>query len=272
MSDPTFTGDVARDGPTAATGQLADVLSLVRTTLGSTLLGAYLHGSSVAGGLRPDSDLDVLLVTRVPMTDAQRRALVTGLLPVSGRDRRGPGDRSIELAAVVRDDVTPWRYPPVLDFLYGDWERADYEAGRFPVRRESTDLVTLLTAARSTGLPLVGPPLAEVLDPVPATDLRRAIVEAVPALMGDLADDTRNVLLTLARVWLTLETGEIRPKDAAADWALERLPAADRPVMLHARAIYLGDTEERWDGPGLDGVASCAGALLAGIRTAAGRA
>jgi predicted nucleotidyltransferase len=111
-----------------AGGQLEEVLALVEATVGSSLVGAYLHGSSVAGGLRPDRDLDVLLVTRTPITDAHRRALVTGLLPMSGRGRgrRGPADRSIELASVVRDDVVPWRHPPVLDFLVGDGERGDY--------------------------------------------------------------------------------------------------------------------------------------------------
>ena len=39
----------------------------------------------------------------------------------------------------------------------------------------------------------------------------------------------------------------IRAKDAAADWALPRLPARHRPVLARARAIYLGAAEERSD-------------------------
>ena len=42
--------------------------------------------------------------------------------------------------------------------------------------------------------------------------------------MADLEGDVRNVLLTLARVWFTLETGTIASKDVAADWAITRLP------------------------------------------------
>ncbi|MBM0238323.1 DUF4111 domain-containing protein [Micromonospora sp. ATA32] len=38
--------------------------------------------------------------------------------------------------------------------------------------------------------------------------------------------DTRNVILTLARIRTTLATGGIRSKDAAADFVLDRLPAA----------------------------------------------
>nr|BFE79616.1 hypothetical protein GCM10020093_022170 [Planobispora longispora] len=55
-------------------------------------------------------------------------------------------------------------------------------------------------------------------------------------------------MLTLARVWTTLATGEIRSKDAAADWALARLPAEHRPVLEHARELYLSRrySEESW--------------------------
>lgn len=34
-------------------------------------------------------------------------------------------------------------------------------------------------------------------------------------------------------------------KDAAADWAMERLPVAHRPVLLEARQAYLGQGEDR---------------------------
>jgi len=40
--------------------------------------------------------------------------------------------------------------------------------------------------------------------------------------------------------------GVIRSKDAAADWALPRLPLEHRPVLEHARAIYLCDAAEEW--------------------------
>ena len=77
--------------------------------------------------------------------------------------------------------------------------------------------------------------------------LTRAMLEGIEPLLADLDDDTRNVLLTLARIWTTLGTGEFRSKDAAADWALERLPAEHAAVLVRARAIYLGEVPERWD-------------------------
>jgi len=95
--------------------------------------------------------------------------------------------------------------------------------------------------------PLLGPLPAEIFDPVPDGDLLSAMVGDIDRLRGDIDSDTRNVILTLARIWSTLATGVIRSKDAAADWALDQLPEAYRPVLARARAIYVGDQTERWD-------------------------
>ncbi len=238
------------------------MVKLVRRILGDTVLGIYLHGSATLGGLRPHSDVDVLVVVREPMSHAQRRALLDELMDLSGGDAR-----PVELIVVVQDAVRPWRYPPTCEFLYGEWLRGDYERGLVPAPEPSPDLAPLLTMVLLGDAPLYGPPPAELLDPVPHDDLRRAIVSGVPGLMGELESDTRNVLLTLARVWTTLATGRIRSKDAAADWAIERLPAVHRPALAHARAVYLGEegeVDERW-GDLLPGVRSCAEFLVRAI-------
>jgi predicted nucleotidyltransferase len=230
-----------------SSGQIDDVIDLVRMVLGEDAVAAYLYGSAVQGGLKPSSDLDVFLVTRRPTTPADKRALVDGLLPISGSDAVSGPARSIELTVVVQSDVRPWRYPPRLDFLYGDWLRREFERGDLPAGpRPNPDLAMLLTSVLLVSRPLFGPPAEEVFDPVPRVDLERALLDVIPGLLAELPTDTRNVILTLARIWTTMATGEIRSKDAAADWALARLPAERRSVLARARAIYLGDEAEDW--------------------------
>ncbi|MFE9689427.1 aminoglycoside adenylyltransferase family protein [Micromonospora sp. NPDC005806] len=226
--------------------QVQDVLLLVTTVLGGDVLGVYLHGSGVLGGLRPASDVDVFVVSRSRTTGAQRRALVEGLFEISGRRAfRGPA-RPVELTVVAQSAVRPWRYPPRGEFLYGEWLRDEYTAGGAPEPEPTPDLAPLITMVLRGDTPLAGPPPAELLDPVPAADLARAIVAGIPGLLAGLDDDTRNVLLTFARIWATLASGDVLPKDAAADWALAQLPTEHRPVLAHARASYLGEAQERW--------------------------
>nr|WP_235787147.1 aminoglycoside adenylyltransferase family protein [Streptomyces mutabilis] len=229
------------------------------------MLGVYAHGSATLGGLRPHSDLDLLVVVRNPTTHARRAALTEELLTVS----QGAGRRPVELLVVVHGDIRPWRYPPRRDYLYGEWLRAAHERGHVPGPEDDPDLAPLLTMVLRADTPLHGPPPAALLDPVPHTDLRRAIVAGLPELTAELEPDTRNVLLTLARIWSTLVTGGIRSKDAAADWALARLPAGYREPLAHARAVYLGhEHDEHWD----EGVRPCADHMVRAIRETYGEA
>ena len=231
-----------------ARSQIDAVVRLVRDVLGDSAEAAYLYGSAVRDGLRADSDLDILVVATRRTTDGERRALIRGLLSIS-RTRDDPGaTRHLEVTLVVRSDVQPWRYPPPMELQYGDWWRREFEAGDFsPWTSPNPDLAVLLTAARAEGMALFGPPAAELLDAVPGDDLRRALRDVVPNLLKDLDDDTRNVLLTLARVWVTLETGSIVPKDEAAAWALARLPEGRGDALRSARAAYLGAATEAWE-------------------------
>jgi hypothetical protein len=212
--------------------------------LGAEVLGAYLYGSALTGGLRSRSDLDVLVLARRRATTEQKRRLAEGLLAVSGQGRR-----PVEVTVVVEPDVRPWRYPPRFDLQFGEWHRAALERGDVEPLAATTnpDVALLLTMVLRASRPLLGPPASELLDPVPPEDRTRAMLHGVDEVMPGLVDDTRNSVLTLARIWLTVETGEIGPKDEAVDWAVERLPPEHRAVPTRARAIYLGEEDERWD-------------------------
>lgn len=209
-------------------------------------VAAYLYGSAVVGGLRPDSDIDVLVALDRPLTDHQRRQLVRALMHVSGAAAPVGPARNAEVTCVVIDEVVPWRYPPRYEFMYGEWLRTDFEHGLIPQPAVDPDLTILLATVRTDSRVLFGRPAAEVFDPVPDADIRRAIVDNVPTLLADIDGDERNVILTLARMSMTLATGAIAPKDVAGQWLLERLPEEHRPVLELARAAYLGEVVDDW--------------------------
>ena len=87
----------AHDGGVGPVDQAERVVLVVRDVLADNVIGIYLYGSSVLGGLHPTSDLDILVVTREPMTADKKRGLIGRLLPISGRgrsDRRVAVDRA----------------------------------------------------------------------------------------------------------------------------------------------------------------------------------
>jgi hypothetical protein len=214
----------------------------------AVLVGLALYGSAVTGGLRPDSDLDLFGVLSRRLTDDEKRDLVSGLTPISSRQDRPISWRPVELTLVVRHEVRPWRYPPRFDFQYGEWLRDQLVAGDLaPWPPVNPDVAVLLTMVRATGVPVRGPQPADLLDPVPHGDLVRAVADELPPLLADLEADTRNVLLTLARMWVTVATGRITSKDDAANWAAERLAPWERALVERARDGYLGTVDDRWE-------------------------
>lgn len=227
--------------------QVDQVRELVDRALGDAVLGIYLHGSGADGKLRPASDLDLLVIAARALGAVERHTLVAELLPISGPG--SGGRRSIELTVVVQSEIRPWRYPPEADFLYGDWLRAEIAENGPPQAGPMPNLAIEIPQVLATRSTVSGPDPGVLLNPVPVSDTIRGSLDAVPALLGDLQEDTRNVLLTLARIWATVATGNVMGKETAARWALERLHPRDRPVLEHALHLYLTSTyaeEQPW--------------------------
>lgn len=246
--------------------QLDGVVGLIHEVLGDAARAAYLYGSAVHGGLRADSDLDILVILDRFTDKTERKALIDGLLERS-RSPEHLDRRHLEVTVVVLPDIRPWRYPPPLELQYGDWWRSEFTAGDLePWTTPNADLAVLLTSVRADGVPLFGPPSVGMLEPVPPGDLERAVRDVIPELLPGLEeDDTRNSLLTLARVWFTLATGRIESKDVAAMWAMNCLPDGTGEGLRLARAGYLGDAVDEWNESAMANARADWQAMLAAI-------
>ncbi len=221
----------------------------VRDVLGDDLVGAYLHGSAVLGGFRPDSDVDIIIVSERRTTADEKRRLIDLLLSISGaRASLLPG-RPIELDIVVESEVRPWRYPPTFDLHYDELLRERFESGELEPWTSTTnqDLASVVTMALLGDKPLAGPQPKQVFDPVPRSDYIDAILRDIETVDEFLPWDTRNVVLTLARIWSAVATEEVYSKEGAARWALSRLPQQHQVVLEHARAAYSGEAKDSWD-------------------------
>jgi predicted nucleotidyltransferase len=220
---------------------------VVQRCVGDALMAVYLYGSAVAGGLRPGSDVDLLVVVERPTTAEVRGRLLVELMRISGRHPVAPaGPRPLEVIVFQRADLTPPVCPARSEFLYGEWLRKGFEAGEVPQPAADPEFTLLLAQARRNGRALIGPEPAELLPVIPEADIRRAMGETLPALFASLDGDERNVLLTLVRMWRTLTSGEFVAKDVAAEWAMPQLPAEAAALIARARDDYLGVKRVDW--------------------------
>lgn len=228
--------------------QLKESLDLLKMLLGPDLLGVYLYGSSLVGGLQKYSDIDLFVVTNRMTTSEEKTKLIANLLQISGIYMKS-SKLPIEMTLVEKGMINPWQYPPHFDFQYGDWLRPSFEKGIIEPRQthEMPDLALIVTQVLLKSLTLWGLKPEQLLKHVPYHDFMKAMLHDLNRLGSDLEHDTRNVLLTYARIWSTLETNAIRSKPAAADWVILRLPIAYQPVMKRAKSICIGVESEYWD-------------------------
>ena len=228
--------------------QLKDCLELLKTILESDLLGVYLYGSSLVGGLQKYSDIDLFVVMTRATTSEEKTRLVANLLQISGLYMKS-SKRPIEMTLVKKAMIIPWQYPPRFDFQYGEWLRESFEKGIIEPWQtdEMPDLALIATQVLLKSQTLWGEKPEQLLAHVPYHDFMKAMLHDLNRLAADLKQDTRNVLLTYARIWSTLATNAIRSKPAAADWAMNHLPKKYQPVMKRAKSICIGIENEHWD-------------------------
>jgi predicted nucleotidyltransferase len=227
--------------------QITQCIDLLKGVLGNDLLGVYIYGSSIVGGLQRYSDIDLFVVSNRLSTQEEKAKIVNILLKISGL-YRSTERRPIELTIVVESEVNPWHYPPTFDFQYGEWLRSKFESGNIEPwqTKEMPDLAMLITQVLLASRTVYGQTANRLLTAVPFDDFITATVKELDSLVDDLESDTRNVLLTLARIWSTLETDEIRSKQSAAEWVIKKLPEEYKPAMLHALETSLGKESENW--------------------------
>ena len=232
--------------PTEITEQVSQACAVIERHLASTLQAIHLYGSALDGGLKPYSDIDLLVTVSTRPDEAIRQALLLDLLTVSALPGGDKTLRALEVTVIAHDEVVPWHYPARRELQFGEWLRKDLLIGIFEPAVLDIDLAILLQKARQHSIALVGPAAEELFEQVPKQDFFKALTDTLKQWnsFADWSGDERNIVLTLARIWYSAATGSIVPKDVAADWVLERLPIEYQPILHEARQAYLGHSED----------------------------
>lgn len=241
-------------------------LAILQKYLSDSLIAVYLHGSAVSSGLRPTSDIDLLVVVDKPLTEICREQLVRGLMAISGLYPIDPeGRRPLEVAVFLSSELNMLSSPAKCELMYGEWLRTEYEQGVFEGQTQDPEFTLMLAQAAQDAvalwhkemhsLPMIGQP-----------DIRKVILDALPNLLLSLKGDERNVLLTLVRKWYTMKTGLFISKDGAANWAIDLMPTALSSIIIMAKNDYLTGASTDWADQ-TEGIKTCVDYLAECIRT-----
>jgi hypothetical protein len=202
---------------------LSEFVTAVQSTLGHNFVAAYLQGSFAIGDWDNDSDVDFLVVTETDLTPAEVTAVNAMHAAIYKMDTRWA--RHLDGSYISRELVRQAdpAHTPIYYLDNGSTEVA--------LSPHDNDLV-VRWVVREHGITLAGPEPQELIDPVPADDLRREVRQtmhewAAEILSGDYSINNRwaqpFVVLSYCRMLHTQETGRVGSKRAGAEWAIQNL-------------------------------------------------
>ena len=266
------------DCPESARSQVNGFVNELREVLEDNLVGVYLHGSLALGCFNPErSDIDVLVITKQPMTVETKRQLAEVLLSHSANPA------PIEISFLTEAFLKPWQYPTPYDFHYGeDWREkvsAELSSGIWKKWNDEIltdeDLAAHITILARRGVALHGRPVGEVFPPVPEEHYIDSIAKDFEWGKDRIEQYPVNFILNAFRVCAFLEEGRMCSKEEAGAWALSSLGDDFRELVSRALEVYRGQRiQERFDNAELERFAGYmterAGALLK-MRTTASK-
>lgn len=207
------------------------------------IVGIYMFGSFVESELKPNSDLDFLVLVPQPLADNLKSTLIHRISPLS----RNIGDnnhlRYVELTIVTQKDMAVLQYPPKQDFIYGEWLHDEYIKGYIPPSEFNSDLMIVLYQALQNNKQIYGMySLHELLPDISFSDVKKAMMDSLDLLINHYEGDEANTILTLCRMILTMDTKQIIPKDVAGNSISKTIPLKHQKNVLLAVSNYEGQS------------------------------
>lgn len=204
-------------------------------------VGVYLHGSLAMGGFNPNkSDIDLIVVTNLPLSSGQKRELVRFLLERSSKPF------PIEISSLTLSQIENWSYPTPYDFHFSEFWRARYEKELSDVttfylnddEKMDVDLAAHFTMMHHRGIVLSGQPIHDIFPRVPEEDFLASILEDYEECLENIYVKPVYCLLNLIRVYWYLEEGTLSSKKEAGTWGQRYLPEEYVQVVQKAARAY----------------------------------
>lgn len=99
--------------PDSIRRQVNAASALIARIIEGDLVAVHLYGSAVEGGLKPQSDIDLLVTIRQPLNTRQRKDLMQGFLEISAPPGSVDSYRALEVTIVVYSQLVPLAIPTV---------------------------------------------------------------------------------------------------------------------------------------------------------------
>ena len=233
--------------PNRDVGDILDaVIRGVRSVLTGNLVGVYLRGSLATGDFMDTSDIDFLVATERPVSDAEAEALIALQAHLAAL----PNPYANKLEGAYIDRAALRRFEPGRRFLTVECDT--------PLRWKVHETSSIIEryVLRGKGVALFGPDPKTLIDPISHEELRDAVRLRIRewATWAAAPDDPEwlpprshqaYVVETMCRALYTLACGELASKRKAAEWAITALSEPQRSLVETAVASRADVTPDK---------------------------
>lgn len=206
--------------------------------LGKQFIGMYIFGSLANGDFDDASDIDVLVVTRNAIAEAEFSALGAMHKRIATLD--SPWATELEVSYIPQDAVR--RFDPA-NKLHPRLDRGQGEI--LHMMEHETDWIIQRHILYEHGITLEGPAPQTLIEPVSQNDLRQAVIDVLPLWVTPIVENPSQhlkhrgyqsfIVLSLCRMLYTIQRGAVASKSDAAEWAKTTL--GNEWSLLIERAI-----------------------------------
>jgi hypothetical protein len=214
---------------------LEELTRRLEAILGPSLVGVYAGGSWALGGYEPpDSDLDVAVVSREPLSDGAADRLVAAL-----RHEAFPCPaRGLELVVYTRESAASGTTDPGFELNLNTGARLTFRADREPQPGERHWFAVDRSVLSQHGIALFGPPASEVFAPIAPTHLKPVLADVLRWYERE-APESEDAVLNAGRSLRFARDGVWLPKPVLRAWAAEQ-PGTNGEILARAIAELAG--------------------------------
>jgi hypothetical protein len=217
--------------PARVSALLNELTARLPVILGRNLVGIYLYGSLTQRAFDPRrSDVDLIVVTRRDLSDAQFRRL-GAWLACAGESN--PWATRLQMIFLIRDEVLTMDSKACL-YQFGKLNRGGSDGNPIIWMNVLESGVVLYGPRPETFVPRI---TSEILFEALVREvgyLREEIVEKPSGEWRDVPSYRAYAVLTLCRILYSHEHGTIVSKKRAANWALRDLPERWHEIIVLA--------------------------------------
>jgi hypothetical protein len=226
---------------------LCELLAGVREVLGDQFVGLYLHGSLAHGAFGDGSDIDFCVATAGELPEEMHADLAAMHQRIASS--------GLEWATKLEGGYVPKRSLRRADPANAHYPCFDVRTGLY-LEPDNGNWVLARHVLREQGVVVAGPSPRDLIDALGPDDLRQAARDILRDWWAPILDDPtrmshpeypRYAVLTMCRIFYTLERGTVVSKPVAARWAQGTLDQRWEPLIDRYSRVQSGAESNRLD-------------------------